>query len=213
MPRPCLSLALVFAIVCGCDKAPEPEPAQEPAAAEPPPRTEQPEPAAKAPPRTLAPAPDKAGIQWHEPSRWEKLSRRNPMRQATYRIPAAEGDTESGELAVFYFGQGQGGDVEANMQRWVGQFELGEKVEPERSIRSSGKFKQHVIQIAKGTYKSGMPGQPTELKEGYALLGAIVETPRGNYFFKLTGPAKTVAAAKRDAFQMLDSIELEEEKE
>ena len=46
-----------------------------------------------------------------------------PMRAATYTIPAAEGDTEGAECAVFYFGPGAGGDVVSNIDRWVGQFE------------------------------------------------------------------------------------------
>jgi len=48
---------------------------------------------------------------------------------------------------------------------------------------------------AEGTYASGMPGGPTTPKTRFALLGAIAEGPRGNLFFKLTGPRKTVAKA------------------
>ena len=39
------------------------------------------------------------------------------MRLATYQVP------ESGECGVYYFGQGQGGGVEANIDRWIGQFQ------------------------------------------------------------------------------------------
>jgi hypothetical protein len=41
-------------------------------------------------------------------------------------------------------------------------------------------------------------------KPDYRLLGAIVEAPQGNVFFKLTGPRATVAGAK-DAFDGLVS--------
>jgi hypothetical protein len=43
-------------------------------------------------------------------------------------------------------------------------------------------------------------------KAGYRLLGAIVEGPDGDIFFKLTGPAKTVAAAQDEFQAMLKSI-------
>ena len=44
------------------------------------------------------------------------------MRAASYTIPPAAGDSEGGECVVYYFGSGQGGGVEANIKRWIGQF-------------------------------------------------------------------------------------------
>ena len=32
------------------------------------------------------------------------------MRAGTYSVPAVAGDSEAGEMAVFFFGKGQGGD-------------------------------------------------------------------------------------------------------
>ena len=43
------------------------------------------------------------------------------MRAATYLIPAATGDPEGAECAVF---ANIGGGVQANVDRWIGQFEL-----------------------------------------------------------------------------------------
>lgn len=49
-------------------------------------------------------------------------------------------------------------------------------------------------------------GAATGAHAGWALLGAIVEAPEQPYFFKLTGPAATVHAA-RPAFEaLLDTI-------
>jgi hypothetical protein len=59
-----------------------------------------------------------------------------------------------------------------------------------------------------GTYLA--PGGPmmqsTGKKTGYRLLGAIVEAPGGNVFFKLTGPAATVAAAAAELDALVLSI-------
>src|SRR5215472_8552427 len=62
------------------------------------------------------------GIQWTPPSGWKPQAAR-PMRAATYMIPAAAGDQDNGECGVYYFGQGQGGSVQANLDRWIGQFQ------------------------------------------------------------------------------------------
>src|SRR5262249_14770457 len=60
-----------------------------------------------------------------------------------------------------------------------------------------------------GTFKGGgqMMGQPSAPKAGYRLLGAIVAGPEGDVFFKLTGPAKTVAAAQDEFQAVLKSLE------
>ena len=47
---------------------------------------------------------------------------------------------------------------------------------------------------------------PKTPKPGYKLLGAIVEGPGGNVFFKLTGPAKTVEAARADFNKLLKGV-------
>src|ERR1051326_2129550 len=131
-----------------------------------------------------------AGIQWTPPTWWKAQGPR-PMRAATYSIPAAAGDREDGECIVNYFGPGQGGPVDANVKRWVGQMEGGEK------SAKTAKRTIHGLSVttvdASGSYTSmgGPTAQSHPLKPDYRLLGAIVEGPQGTVFFKFTGPAKT----------------------
>jgi hypothetical protein len=51
---------------------------------------------------------------------------------------------------------------------------------------------------------TGMAGLAKEgaARHGYRLLGAIIEGPGGNIFFKFTGPAQTVAANQRQFEQL-----------
>ncbi len=59
-----------------------------------------------------------------------------------------------------------------------------------------------------GTY-NGMAGPMSgggAPKAGYRMLGAIVEGPGGNVFFKFTGPAKTVTANQAKFDQMIASV-------
>ncbi len=159
---------------------------------------------------SVAQAQEAGGLTWTAPKEWEAQGAK-AMRVATYRIPAAKGDAEPGELAIFYFGQGQGGGVDANVKRWVGQFQ---KPDGAPIAEKEAKTKKDTINglpvttvDVKGTYAGGGPMMgPSTPKPGYRLLGAIVEGPEGAIFFKLTGPEKTVAAADKSFRKMLDSV-------
>jgi hypothetical protein len=146
------------------------------------------------------------GIKWTAPPAWKAQPDR-PMRVATYTVPKSAGDPEDGECAVFYFGAGQGGGVDANIQRWIGQFEApgGGPVDKLAKTWKTTLSGMPVTRIdVAGTYKAagGPMMQSTGAKPGYRLLGAIVEGPQGAVFFKFTAPART-AAAQQPAFEKL----------
>ncbi len=145
-----------------------------------------------------------AGVQWSVPKRWEAQGQR-PMRAATYGVPPAEGDSEAGECAVYYFGNDQGGSVDANIERWAGQFDHPSGVD--RGTRDANGMKVSTVKIA-GTYlaPSGPMMMPSAKKDNYKLLGAIVEGPQGSVFFKFTGPAKTVDNASQEFDALVGSL-------
>jgi hypothetical protein len=129
------------------------------------------------------------------------------MRKATYIVPRASGDTEDGELAVSYFGPGQGGSIDANVDRWVKQFKDVPADRVKREDRKINGMVMHVVEVDSGTFNANTMGHGGEkLKQAYGLLGAIVEAPSGVYFFKLTGPKKTVAGAKKQFDALLASV-------
>ena len=133
-----------------------------------------------------------AGVRWTVPASWKAEAQR-PMRLATYTVaPGAE-------CGVYYFGPGQGGSVDANLDRWIGQF-LQADGKPSKAAAKIAKRTIHGLPVTtvdvSGAY-TGMGGptaQPGPAVPGYRMLGAIVEGPQGSVFFKFTGPAKTVAA-------------------
>jgi hypothetical protein len=145
-------------------------------------------------------------VTWEDPPEFKRQATSNPMRKATYLVPRASGDSEDGELAVFYFGPGQGGSIDDNVKRWVGQFKDVDSDAVKRADREANGLKQHTVEIEKGTYASGMPGGPTKPKADFGLLGGIVSSPSGVYFFKLTGPRATVKAARAPFYKLLDSV-------
>jgi hypothetical protein len=132
---------------------------------------------------------------------------KNAMRKASYEVPHVGADTVDGELAVFYFGPGQGGGIEQNVERWVKQFSGIQPGDVKRADRQANGLREHTVEIVRGTFESGMPGSGASgPKQDFALEGAIVEAPSGAYFFKMTGPAATVAAARPAFLQLLDSV-------
>jgi hypothetical protein len=159
-----------------------------------------------------ASAEEAGGLSWSAPKEWSAQPAR-PMRAATYSLPAAKGDTEPAELAVFYFGAGQGGAVDANVKRWVSQFQKpdGKPVDPAKDAKTKQE-KLNGLPVTtvevKGTYGGGGPmmGPATPPKPGFKLRGAIVEGPEGPLFFKLTGPEKTVNGAEKGFRKMVESV-------
>lgn len=143
------------------------------------------------------------GIAWDVPKRWTTESG-SPMRLATYGIPAASGDREDGRCAVYYFGPGQGGGTDANIERWIGEFEKPSS--PQRSSRTVDGLQVSVVRV-RGTYlaHAGMGGE-TGTRPNHELYGAIVEGPSGSVFFKFTGPGKTVDAAAKEFDGLLASL-------
>ncbi len=150
-----------------------------------------------------------AGLKWTHPAGWNAEAGTRPMRAATYTIPAAAGDKETAECAVYFFGEGQGGSIEANMERWKNQFHAPGGKPADAKI---AKLTVHGLPVTtidvSGEY-SGMGGPMAAektLKPAYRLLGAIVEGPGGNVFFKFTGPARTIAMNQPKFELLLESV-------
>jgi hypothetical protein len=144
-----------------------------------------------------------AGLSWTAPSGWTSKGPA-PMRAATYTV----GDAE---CVVYFFGQGQGGSVEANMTRWKGQFTVnGQPAPGKTAAKTIHTLNANTLDIT-GAY-AGMGGPnmaPLAPKADYRMLAAIVEGPGGNIFVKFTGPVKTVTANLQKYDALLNSIRKE----
>ena len=128
---------------------------------------------------------------------WEEVPSTSKMRRAQYRLPRQGADAKDAELVVYYFG-GSGGGVEANVERWLGQFrDAGGGAIAAPDLRESlavGDTRVTRIEVS-GTYVAETrPGSNERFNEpGYRLLAAILERADGPFFLKLVGPAATVA--------------------
>jgi hypothetical protein len=125
------------------------------------------------------------------------------MRAATYTVDDAE-------CVVYFFGAGQGGTVQANLDRWKNQFQQAGGQPAATQIKKRAIHGLPVTTIETSGDYSGMGGPLAEkptTKSGYRLLGAIVEGPLGNVFLKFVGPAKTIAANEKNFEILLSSFE------
>jgi hypothetical protein len=153
------------------------------------------------------------GVSWAKPSGWI-IQQPRPMRAATYTVPSQASESAAGECAVFYFGPNQGGGVDANIARWLGQVQQpdGSDTQEEAEIGKgeAGGMTVTTVDVS-GTYlaSSGPMMQVKETKPDHRLVGAIVEGPQGAVFFKFTGPAETVAGAKEAFDAMVQSVRTE----
>ena len=155
-----------------------------------------------------------AGIRFAPPEDWRDLGP-NAMRKAQYTLAPVEGDTDPAEVNVFYFGSTQGGDIESNIVRWIGQMSAPDggdasKLAVRSKLTTGNGLDVHFVEVD-GTYNMSMGGGPmtggrTKAMEGYRMVGAIVEAPEGNVFFKLTGPQATARVMEADLREMIGDI-------
>ena len=134
-------------------------------------------------------------LAWETPENWSPEPPANAMRWAQYRVPGEEGEAQ---CVVYYFGPGQGGDAQANAERWAQQFEQPDGSPSLAALETESLDIDGVsvlmVEIT-GIYQaSQMMGGTGQAQPGYMLLGAIAEGSDANWFFKLTGPESTVRA-------------------
>ena len=152
-------------------------------------------------------------LRYDAPDDWVEGASESPMRVTEFLLPRVPGDAEDAELVVFYFGGG-GGSVEANLERWLGQMEQPDG-RSSFEVASTTGFDANGLAVTvldvPGTYVAAVsPGATTRRdRPNFRLMAAVVETPVGPYFFKLTGPVRTVARWDNQFGAFLRSVRVE----
>ncbi|MFM1997666.1 MAG: hypothetical protein RLZZ111_2053 [Planctomycetota bacterium] len=141
------------------------------------------------------------------PASWKRVQPKSGIVETEFAIPSA-GDLPPGRMTVM----GAGGSVQANVDRWYGQFSQPDgSATKDKATSKTLKLAGCTVTLVdvSGTYKD-MPGGPfaggkTIERPDYRMLAAIVETPekeKGSYFLKFYGPAPTVAQ-EADGFRKM----------
>jgi hypothetical protein len=145
-----------------------------------------------------------ATLRFDAPDGWVSHPASSSMRVAEFALPRVAGDAEDASLVVYFFG-GQGGSVQANLDRWVGQMSQPDG-RSSASVATTSTLSPHGLKVTlvdvTGTYVAETsPGSSDHFdKPGFRLEAAVVETSGGPYFIKLVGPAATVGRWN-DAFR------------
>jgi hypothetical protein len=144
------------------------------------------------------------------PGSWLKETPKFAMIESEFKIPAADGDALPGRMTIM----GSGGTVEANIDRWVGQFTQPDDKDSNDATKIEKKTISdttvHLVEIS-GTYldAAGGPLGPKTEREDYMMLGAIIETPdSGNYYVKSYGGSKTMKANQENFKKMIASLKI-----
>ena len=147
----------------------------------------------------------KVDATWKKPAK-----KRSSILEAEFAVPPAKDDPAPGRLTMMR----SGGSIKQNVERWFGQFiqpdgKATKEVAKVTEKKANGQ-KVTIVDIT-GTFKEstgGGPFAPGKIvsRKDYRMLGGIVQTKFGQYFFKLYGPKKTVAKAEKSFDAMIDSV-------
>lgn len=153
-------------------------------------------------------------IKYDAPAGWTSRPAASSMRVADFTLPRVAGDAEDGQLTLYYFG-GQGGSVQANLDRWIGQMtqpdgRASKDVAATTTMKTTSGLSVTLVDVG-GTYVAEVtPGSKERFnKPGFRLRAAVVETKSGPYFVKLTGPSKTVAKWNESYLAFVKSLRID----
>jgi hypothetical protein len=138
------------------------------------------------------------GLTSKTPADWEEVKTNKPFRKKEFNVPGPEG-AKPAELVIF---EGVGGGLDANIQRWKGQFKppAGTTIDEATKIDKleAGKVKMTYVDIT-GTYlfKTNPMAPKAEERPEHRMLMVAFEGPQDLYFVRLVGPEKTVSGQKK----------------
>ncbi len=135
-----------------------------------------------------------AGLVFDLPAGFRSVPPESQMRAAQLAIDGSGGE---GQVAVFHFGVGGGGEIDANLQRWIGQ--MGDAGTPQRDSFTVGDLEVVWIDVSGTLLRSTIGSFPPEDMPDYRMFGAVVTGGSGPWFFRAVGPEQTMEQ-QRSAF-------------
>ena len=153
-----------------------------------------------------------SGLTYDVPNGWNAVESPSRMRLAQWELPAAAG--EGAEAVIFFFGEGGGGGVDANLDRWFGQFEQpdGSSTRDSATVthRESEGLKFTIADM-RGTYVAPVrPGSPERNnRPRQRMIAAVVEGNGGPWFVRVLGAEATVTQWESSIDAFLSSFTLE----
>ena len=153
-------------------------------------------------------------LRYQAPPDWIQIETASPQQLDHYGLPRTPGDPEDAELFVYYFAD-DAVTVEATLESWTNQM-LQPDRRPPSEMTSTTSFDVANLSVTEldvpGIYSVEV--QPNSgmhyYKRDFWLKAAVVETPEGPYFFKLTGPSQTVADSEVEFNALLANLSFQQ---
>lgn len=205
----CLTTSLMFSCSKGVEEVTsqtggEDSSSQMPQATDPTPAPAEPAPATNPPPAASS-DPKVAsfmGFRAPKPETWIQIPPANNMQIVSYTVPGPKGEGAA-SLVVFYFGAGGGGGIQANIDRWTGQFVTAEGGPVEAKTEQ---FEANSMSVTLVELQGSYLGMGTEPTPDQLFLTSIIGAPIGNVFIRLVGPVETVEANREAYMAMINGL-------
>lgn len=139
------------------------------------------------------------GLTMPKPVTWVWTAPAMQFRALQYAVPALGVNAPAAELVFSVFLAGDGGPVDANLDRWANQFRAGNAAAESKRSQATVNGMQVSRVESMGDYMGMGAAAP---RPGYMQLGAIVQAPGRTVFMKVVGPQATVES-NRAAFEAM----------
>ena len=139
------------------------------------------------------------GLTMPKPVTWVWTAPAMQFRALQYAVPALGVNAPAAELVFSVFLAGDGGPVDANLDRWANQFRSGTAAAESKRSQATVNGMQVSRVDSMGDYMGMGAAAP---RPGYMQLGAIVQAPGRTVFMKVVGPQATVES-NRAAFEAM----------
>ena len=140
-----------------------------------------------------------AGFKFMAPADWEEQPPKSQFVLGEFSIPG-EGGTARLTLSS------AGGGIEANVERWRGQFSPGPNDPEPRESEITFDGKPGTLVELAGSYTDMFAGGAPN--KNWRMLGVAVPMGPTNYFIKLTGPESTVAPRRDEFLKFVESARM-----
>jgi hypothetical protein len=135
------------------------------------------------------------------PSGWGRKRTESSFIEAEFMLPRAQGDDADGRLTI----SSAGGTVEANIDRWKGQFGGSPKNARQEQIDAGG-VSVTLVDFSGDFNDQRGPFAPPVNRPGYRMIAAIIPVNGQLHFVKATGPQKTIEAHAEEFKAFVRSI-------
>ena len=139
------------------------------------------------------------GIRFDVPVDWNEQPK-SDFYEAKYLIPS-----EEGEMVLTL--TSMGGGIDANLQRWVGQFQQAPDERPRRETLRIDGAKSEWLDV-RGTFRSRVGTSPGP-HENWRLLGVAIPMKPRPFLLKLIGPRAAVSGFEAEFKTFARSAQLD----